>query len=176
MAKMTGIVVAFALVFINATAFALPFNQDMVRNQLSIGDIQRPEPPHSVPRNSLQRKVVEKREDALSLVNPVKPSIRSIARGKRLYQSNCSVCHGRLIDGQHIKGAMQDKNGALPLFEAFMKEKSDGHFFQHIHFGLYPVMPVYGWRFAISEQWDIVNYIRKGQEERASSVPSSTTP
>jgi len=151
------------------TVLALPFNQDMVGSQKSIGDIHRPEPANSIPRgfldrNLIQGKLIKERGDALSLKNTVPADDRSIMHGERLYQTNCSVCHGRLIEGKHITGAMQKLNGALPLFANYMIPKPDAHFFQHVYFGLMGVMPSYKYRFSIDEHWDLVNYIRHGQK------------
>jgi mono/diheme cytochrome c family protein len=166
---------ASILIFLNIIFIdylhALPFNQEMVGTQLSTGDIQRLEPTDSIPRGYLARDLVKKREDALLIPNPVKPTRNSIRHGQRLYNANCSVCHGRLIEDKLVKGVMQDLNGALPLFAEFMKPKPDGHFYQHIYFGLMPIMPSYKYRFTEEEQWDLVNFIRHGQSVYQGEMP-----
>jgi mono/diheme cytochrome c family protein len=145
--------------------WALPFNQDMVGSQLSIGDMQRANPAKSLPKGADQRYMGDEAsiESAARMVNPVPPSDRSIRHGERLYQANCSPCHGRRIDGKQVEGGVQQWLPGLPLFEPMMKDKPDGHFFQAIHFGFAGIMPSYSYKFSIEEEWDIVNYIRHVQ-------------
>jgi mono/diheme cytochrome c family protein len=152
-----------ALVF--NSAFALPFNQDMVGNQPSIGDIQRPEPGLSISRGSLQRDLLMTREEAVNLKNPVKATEQSVYHGDRLYNANCAPCHGRVLDGKVYLGTVQNQVPGPALFAESMWEKSDGHYFSYIHYGGMAIMPAYGWKLNFYEQWDIVNFIRKIQED-----------
>jgi mono/diheme cytochrome c family protein len=154
------------LVVSTGTAVALPFNQDMVGNQISTGDMQRPEPARSIPRGAAKRFVGMKREDALTLVNPVKPTTRSIAHGKRLFQANCTPCHGKIVNQTYVLGPLATQLPGAPLFQgSFMWDKPDAHYFQFIHFGGMAIMPKYGYKFSIKEHWDIVNYIRDVQRQ-----------
>jgi mono/diheme cytochrome c family protein len=154
---------------VSSSSYALPFNQDMVGNQPSIGDIQRPEPGSSVSRGSLQRDLMMSREEAVNLKNPIKPTEQSIYHGERLYSSNCSPCHGRVIDGEVYLGTVQTQVPGPALFVESMWEKSDGHYFSYIHYGGMAIMPAYGWKLNSHEQWDIVNFIRKVQEDTKNS-------
>jgi len=38
--------------------------------------------------------------DAAKMVNPVKPSAASIGQGKKMYEIDCEVCHGKDGDGK----------------------------------------------------------------------------
>jgi mono/diheme cytochrome c family protein len=153
------------LVLFTSTAFALPFNQDMVGGQLSVGDIHRPEPENSKQRGAESRYSGETREGAAGLTNPVPATAASVHHGERLYQANCSMCHGRRIDGKQVEGGVQHLLPGIPLFEAYMKEKPDAHYFQFVKYGGMAIMPAYGWKFSTEEIWDIVNYIRLVQKE-----------
>lgn len=161
-----GLGILFAVVGLAPLASALPFNQDMVGNQISVGDMHRPEPAKSKPRGAEERYVGESREAALLMKNPVKPTADSVIHGERLYQVTCSPCHGRYIEDQYVNGGVQHVVPGPPLFEAYMKEKPDAHYFQYIHFGGLAIMPAYGWRFSPEEHWDIVNYIRSVQNRK----------
>jgi len=142
-----------------STVAALPFNQDMVGGQPILGKVMRPKAEGSVPRGAEARYVGTK-EDAVNLKNPVPASPASVASGERLFHSNCSPCHGRYIEGKYIAGAVSKYVPGPNLQAEFYKTKSDGHFFQFIHFGGMAIMPAYGYKFSINEHWDIVNYIR----------------
>jgi mono/diheme cytochrome c family protein len=144
-------------------AEALPFNQDMVNTQYSNGTIMRPAPEGAVSVAEANRWVGKKREDALALTNTVPPSVESVSKGKRLYHINCSPCHGRMLEGEYVPGAVSQQVPGPNLFMAFYKDRPDNHFFQFIYFGGMAIMPAYGWKFSIEEHWDIVNYIRSVQ-------------
>ncbi len=151
---------------VESEAWALPFNQDMVGNQPSIGDIQRPEPGNSIPLGSLTRDLQMTREEATNLENPVSASVSSVAHGERLFSANCSPCHGRVVGpGEVVLGGVQGQVPGPALFVEPMWEKPDGHYFTYIHYGGLAIMPAYGWRLTHQEEWDIVNYIRKVQNE-----------
>jgi len=147
-------------------ANALPFNQDMVGSQLSVGDMHRADPLRSRERGFSARFMGDEPGDPNRFINPVPASARSIRHGERLYQSNCSPCHGRRIEGKQIEGGVQQWMPGLPLFEPMMKDKPDGHFYQAIHYGFAGIMPSYGYKFSIEEEWDIVNYIRSVQNAK----------
>jgi cytochrome c len=149
----------------NHGAAALPFNQDMVGSQLSVGDMHRPDPLRSRERGASARFMGDEPGDATRFVNPVPASPRSIRHGERLYQSNCSPCHGRRIDGKQVEGGVQHLMPGLPLFEDMMKVKPDGHFYQAIHYGFAGIMPSYAYKFSVEEEWDLVNYIRSVQNQ-----------
>jgi mono/diheme cytochrome c family protein len=148
-------------------ANSLPFNTDMMSNQPANGRIMRPQPKDSVATNGSDR-WVGTREEAGKLTNPVPKSPLSIAKGERLFATNCSPCHGKYIDGQHILGAVFTSFPGPNLAGAGANgpyaKQSDGFFFQNIHFGGAALMPAYGYKFSISEHWDIVNYLRHIQE------------
>ena len=38
--------------------------------------------------------------EAVKQVNPVKPTLESVARGKRMYGFDCAMCHGKGGDGK----------------------------------------------------------------------------
>jgi hypothetical protein len=147
-------------------AAALPFNQDMVGSQLSVGDMHRADPLRSKERGASARFMGDEPGDPNRFVNPVPASARSIRHGERLYQSNCSPCHGRRLEGKQIEGGVQQWLPGLPLFEPMMKDKPDGHFYQAIHYGFAGIMPSYAYKFSIEEEWDIVNYIRSVQNAK----------
>lgn len=150
-----------------AAASALPFNQDMVGNQMITGSIMRPKAAHSVPYGSLGSRL-ESKDAAAKLENPLKGNPLSVVNGERLFNINCSVCHGKYPDGKQQPAAPPlDKIGAVDLSqEMYKSSRTDGQIFSVIHFGGMAIMPPYGWKLSNDEKWDIVNYVRKFQGVR----------
>lgn len=155
-----GLSTLVCLLALPIASSALPFNQDMVGNQLVTGAIMRPKSPGSVALGSLERRV-ESYNDALELKNPIAGDERSTVNGKRLFEINCQVCHGRWENGKHIGNTLQ-VIPAMDLTIPLYKEKTDGAIFGAVHFGK-GLMPAYGWKLSTTEHWDLVNYVRRVQ-------------
>lgn len=166
--KRISVLLALALLTQLSTAFALPFNQDMAYDQnLPPGTLMRQLPEGSVPVGSLSR-YVPSRDAALKMVNPFAGNPASIANGERLYNINCSACHGMYRDGKHVPSTTAQLGvPALDLSQGYLRNSPDGHFFSFIHFGGVAIMPPYGYKLSITEHWDIVSYIRKVQADMA---------
>lgn len=145
-----------------SSAVALPFNQDLVSGQINVGHVMRPKAPNTVPLGSLDS-YVPSREVALTWENPIKGDRMSTLNGKRLFEVNCSPCHGKYEDGKHTPGAVSNVVPGPDISLDMYKVKPDGHFFGYIHFGGMAIMPAYGWKLSTTEHWDIVNYVRHVQ-------------
>lgn len=168
-----------SLVVFALNAEALPFNKDMFKSQnVRTGDMVRPVPPESVPIGGLVDRL-ETEADAQALSNPVKADELSLAAGKRLFEVNCSTCHGYYNDGVHKASPIgeldpntklpkklllppPDLSGKTPGSETY-RTRSDGFFYGTIHFGGAAFMPRMGFKLSSQETWDIVNYIRSIQ-------------
>ena len=91
--------------------------------------------------------------------NPVAFTENSVARGKKLYQSQCAMCHGQNGDG---KGeAVQEMKINPPDFTKpdTLKDRTDGVLFVILAVGS-ETMPGQGTRMKDKEKWDLVNYLR----------------
>lgn len=154
----------FVLLFGATTVSALPFNDDMVHDQLSVGEVMRSAPTGSIPLGAHQHYVKDKAAAAL-LKNPTTADVRSVKNGQRLWEVNCSACHG-LWTGAGFERAIPLETGLMlgpDLTADFYKSKSDGEIYGAIQFGGLAVMPRYGWKLSPQEHWDIVNYVRQLQ-------------
>jgi putative copper resistance protein D len=95
------------------------------------------------------------------LTNPMLPDAESIAIGERLYQENCSGCHGPTGLGDGPAG------GALfpppaNFTAGHTASHPDGDLFYWIHNGVKSTsMPAFGDQFTRPEIWHLVNYIRR---------------
>ncbi len=96
-------------------------------------------------------------DDAVKMANPVKPSPETLARAKRIYSIDCTMCHGATGDGKGDVGAdmhLKDFRDADSL-----KDKTDGELFYVIKNGK-GEMTGEGDRAKTDEVWSLVNYIR----------------
>ena len=89
--------------------------------------------------------------------NPVKPSAESLAKGKKMYNIDCAMCHGETGDG---KNDMDMKNVPDLTKPEVQSKATDGHWFQIIHDGKGD-MPPEGPRAKTDDDlWNLVNYCR----------------
>jgi len=97
--------------------------------------------------------------EAAKLANPVKPTPASIAQGKKLYDIDCEVCHGKDGDGKGDLAADMKVKLADYRDPAALKDRTDGELFYIIKNGK-GEMPSEGDRGKPEAMWNLVNYIR----------------
>jgi mono/diheme cytochrome c family protein len=145
---------------ISSIVFGFPWSKDM-RDQPSIKtqETPLPRPQNSVPVGGGVEHVPTDDAEADRLVNPVAMSDSSIARGARLWQTYCIVCHGQTGLGN---GPVTKPGKFIPppsLLAPTSIARTDGFIYAHIRRGG-PIMPSY--RFAIDAEgaWNLTNYVR----------------
>jgi hypothetical protein len=193
--------IVLSLILMSATAHALPFNDDMVHDQLKTSEVMRDAPEGSVPvgahkyrfDNVLATKnfTPEGMAARAELQNPVESTPLSIKNGERLWAINCTPCHGKYtgeadpnmpttakFDRAIIPAVAGATTGPVLVSESYANDptKSDGHIISYIHFGGLAVMPRYGYKLSKSEHWDIVNYIRWMQEDFLEKIGKKEDP
>lgn len=102
--------------------------------------------------------------------NPVKFTDVSVARGKKIYGTQCALCHGDKGDG---KGELAtDMKLTLPDFTKpdTLKDRTDGELFSLIGTGKDP-MPSQSGRLTDTHRWNLVNYVRS----LSGKVPEKST-
>ena len=102
--------------------------------------------------------------------NPVKFAEVSVERGKKIFGTQCALCHGDKGDG---KGELAtDMKLAVPDFTKpdTLKDKTDGELFTIIGTGKDP-MPSQGSRLSDVHRWNLVNYLRA----LSGNVPAKAT-
>lgn len=89
--------------------------------------------------------------------NPVAVTADSIAEGSKLYQANCTACHGKNAEGDGMAGMML--NPKPSNLRAMSGGHPDGDFAYKIREGR-GSMP--GWKDSLEEKqvWHLVNYIQ----------------
>ena len=91
--------------------------------------------------------------------NPVKFTEVSVGRGKKIFTTQCALCHGQTGDG---KGELAtDMKLNLPDFTKAdtLKDRTDGELFAIIGVGKDP-MPGQSGRMTDPQRWNLVNYLR----------------
>ena len=108
------------------------------------------------------------------LTNPLQPTPQVLARGRRVYEVNCAVCHGTQGAGN---GPVVDANNKFPFAPAIngaaTQARSDGYIYAVIDAGR-NFMPPYGARITHADRWAVVTYVRQlqGRFETRNPPPS----
>ena len=101
--------------------------------------------------------------------NPVEVTKSFLYRGQKMYNTYCSVCHGKTGDGQGI--IMTGRYGYVPAptyHQDRLRNESDGYIYSTIANGIRN-MPSYAHQVGVKDRWAIVAYIRALQ--RSQYVP-----
>jgi len=107
--------------------------------------------------------------DSMSAIqNPTAPDAASLVNGRKLFQINCSPCHGDagLGNGAATKYGVAGIN----LTMDHTKKVTDGYLYGMIRNGR-GAMPTYN-RIEDMDRWDVVNYVRGLQGKLAQPVPT----
>jgi len=89
--------------------------------------------------------------------NPIRVTVGSIQRGEKIYQDNCSSCHGEKADGNGMAGMMlKPKPADLRAMSGF---HPDGDFAYKIKVGR-GAMPAWETVLKDNQVWHLVNYIQ----------------
>jgi len=154
------------LLFVKQQVLALPFNDDMVDNQMRAGSIMKPKDKDSIPVGFLANRL-ESAADAENMTNPKHGDKTSAENGRRLFMVNCSPCHGD-ISKPNWEPGRAGKLFALKkppnIGSAEFKDRSEGKIYGTIYFG-FGLMPRVGYKLSPSEKWDIVSYVKSVQAQ-----------
>ena len=101
--------------------------------------------------------------------NPAKFNTVSVERGKKIYATQCAMCHGEKGDGKGEVAVEMKINPADFTKPETIAKRADGELFAIISGGS-ETMPGQGTRMSDVHKWNIVNYLRTlagKQPERA---------
>jgi len=90
--------------------------------------------------------------------NPIKFTEVSVARGKKIFGTQCALCHGDKGDGKGELAA--DMKLTVPNFTQpdTLKDRTDGELLRSSHGK--NTMPAQGSRLSDDHRWNLVNYMR----------------
>ena len=94
-----------------------------------------------------------------ALKNPIKFTEAAVSRGKKVYTTQCALCHGDNGDGK--TDLAKEMGLSLPDFTNpdTLKKRTDGDLFAIISSGL-DQMPGQGKRMSEKQRWYLVDYLR----------------
>jgi mono/diheme cytochrome c family protein len=97
--------------------------------------------------------------EAAKQANPVKSTPESLAKGKKWWGIDCSMCHNTNGDGKGETAHDMKLTIADFTDPNTLKDRTDGELFYVIKNG-HQDMPPEGPRVKTEENWDLVNYVR----------------
>lgn len=109
-------------------------------------------------------------EASSSLKNTIEPTIYNVAEGKRLYNINCTPCHGE--DGLGNGTIVADgKYPKVPSYADRLPTINDGKAFYSIKYGK-NLMGAYGTVLSPNQIWQVIHYINAFKTQASVSTPS----
>lgn len=96
------------------------------------------------------------------VTNPLPASAENISDGKKLYQTQCPVCHGASGGGNGPAGKQLVPHPANLTFSRRLPVTTDAFFFWTLSEGGKPfdsAMPAFGEQLSVKEIWQIIHYI-----------------
>lgn len=164
-----NLIVTMALLTLPGAAVTLPWSKDMqdqpaTKPQEAVVRLNASSVPlggkdgYPPPKDVIE--LVRARLDAgRRLVNPIRKSPESLARGKEMYDLHCIVCHGPQGRGD---GPVGRKFVPQPMELNFdyVQLQPDGQIFYTISHGSL-AMPYYRQAVAVEDRWHLVNFIKE---------------
>lgn len=102
--------------------------------------------------------------DYASKENPLEPSDQNLKEGKKLYDQNCSACHGPSGLGDGVAGKQLKPPPSNIAASAKMRMSTDGYLYWTIAEGgvsLHTAMPPFKGALKEDQIWQIILYIRQ---------------
>lgn len=101
----------------------------------------------------------------VEIKNPIEATAESLEEGKRLYNINCSPCHGEKGEGNGQLVELPDGGDGPytsrpPAYKTRLPEVNDGQIFYVVSYGK-NMMGGYGFQLSVNERWHVINYIKK---------------
>ena len=157
------------LLVIPATAVTLPWDKDMqdqpsVKPQETQVSTNRSSVPVGgkdgyLPPKDIIELVRARLEAGRTLVNPIRKSPESLARGRQMYERHCLICHGEQGRGNGPVGR-QFVPQPMELNLDYVQLQPDGQIFYTISHGSI-AMPFYRQAIAAEDRWHLVNFIKE---------------
>lgn len=96
--------------------------------------------------------------------DPLAYTAENLAEGKRLYDINCTPCHGEKGEGNgqliELPGGGDGPFTARPQpYKTLLPPMKDGSIFYSVSYGK-NVMGGYGFQLSVNERWQVIHYIK----------------
>ncbi len=140
-----------------------PIFKDSMTNQLPVeGTVSRGHMPFPYPTKSIGDRAVNQSLAGLQVSNPIEYNDESVAKGKKLFNIYCKVCHGETGAGDgHLYTSGLFPAKPTSLIESYVQNKPDGEIYYVITAGsISGLMGPHGTQVTPDERWMIINYLR----------------
>ena len=140
-----------------------PIFKDSITNQLPVeGTVSRGHMPFPYATKSIGDRAVNQTLAGIQLANPLAYDDDSVAKGKKLFNIFCSICHGETGAGDgHLYTSGLFPAKPTSLIESYVQNKPDGEIYYVITAGsISGLMGPHGTQVTPDERWMIINYLR----------------
>lgn len=101
---------------------------------------------------------------AAEIQDPLEHTAENLAEGKRLYDINCTPCHGEKGEGNgqliELPGGGDGPFTARPQpYKTLLPALKDGAIFYSVSYGK-NAMGGYGFQMSVNERWKVIHYIK----------------
>jgi mono/diheme cytochrome c family protein len=99
------------------------------------------------------------------IMDPIERSDANLAEGKRIYDINCTPCHGIKGEGNGQLIELPDgSDGPITSrpqpYKTLLPPLKDGAIFYSVSYGK-NMMGGYGFQLSVKERWQVIHYIKK---------------
>ncbi|MBI3397777.1 MAG: cytochrome c [Deltaproteobacteria bacterium] len=142
-----------------ALSWGWPWTRDMFSQPShKAQEDKSPDMPIGIVPNKGKPIHIRTRAEAAGIQNSIPSTESSLTRGKIIFNTYCTVCHGETGHGDGTVG----KKYVPPtdLTGEYVQSKPDGDIYYTITYGGLAIMPIYGDAIIPEDRWHIVNYIK----------------
>lgn len=122
----------------------------------------------------------ERARAADAIADPLENTDENLAEGKRLFEINCTPCHGQKGEGNgqlvELPNGSDGPFTSRPQpYKVLLPPLKDGSIFYTVSYGK-NMMGGYGFQLSVKERWQVIHYIKKlgGVGETATASADST--
>jgi mono/diheme cytochrome c family protein len=112
----------------------------------------------------LAKQDAERIRAAAEIQDPLENSAENLAEGKRLFEINCTPCHGEKGEGNgqliELPGGGDGPFTSRPQpYKTLLPPLKDGAIFYSVSYGK-NMMGGYGFQLDVKERWQVIHYIK----------------
>jgi mono/diheme cytochrome c family protein len=115
--------------------------------------------------HDIDKQDAERVRAAAEIADPLENSEENLAEGKRIFEINCTPCHGQQGEGNgqliELPGGGDGPYTSRPQpYKTLLPPLKDGAIFYSVSYGK-NMMGGYGFQLSVKERWQVIHYIKK---------------
>ena len=115
--------------------------------------------------HDIDKQDAERVRAAAEIADPLENSEENLAEGKRIFEINCTPCHGQQGEGNgqliELPGGGDGPYTSRPQpYKTLLPPLKDGAIFYSVSYGK-NMMGGYGFQLSVKERWEVIHYIKK---------------